>query len=70
MSLTVTLLAFRVESPEVKGRCKDRGNMTRLCTERCAEDGLTCTMEVEIDACTCGGRRIDVNEIAKFDMET
>ena len=58
---------FRDDEEENYG-CPDKGNLTRLCTEKCKVDGLTCITEVDIDACTCAGRKMKLHEIAVYDM--
>ena len=58
------------EPPREEGSCSDMGNLTRLCTESCALDGLTCEMKVDIDACTCAGVHLRLHEVAKYDMKT
>ena len=50
--------------------CPDKGNLTRLCTEHCQLDGLSCKTEVDIDACTCAGKMLKFHEIAIYDMKT
>ncbi|XP_059087147.1 uncharacterized protein LOC131883651 [Tigriopus californicus] len=55
---------------EVIGECSNFGDMTQLCVEHCPSNGLTCSMSVNIDACTCSGRLIKVHEVAKYDMTT
>ena len=56
--------------PSEHGPCGDPGNLTRLCTERCSLDGLSCEMQVDVDACTCGSVRLVLHEVAKYDMLT
>jgi len=49
--------------------CWDAGNMTRKCTETCSDDGRSCTIEVDIHACTCRGRRLILQELATYDVD-
>ncbi len=59
-----------LDPPRETGECYDPGNLTRLCTERCQSDGLTCEIQVDIDACTCGGRHLLLHEVTRYDMRT
>ena len=59
-----------VPPPRAEGVCGDPGNLTRLCTERCSSDGLSCEMQVDVDACTCAGVRLRMHEVATYDMRT
>lgn len=60
-----------VEPPKVENaKCLDRGNLTRLCVERCPADGKTCITEVTVDACTCAGKKVHLKESTKYDMKT
>ena len=43
--------------------------MTQICIERCAEDGLTCETEMDLDMCTCKGHTLSTLEAIQFDME-
>ena len=43
--------------------------MTQICVERCAEDGVTCDTEMELDMCSCKGRTLSTRETIQFDME-
>lgn len=53
----------------VKGQCSSRGNETRICSEQCSEDGLTCLMKVKLDRCTCSGIEVKVEEVQKYDIK-
>lgn len=65
------LEAVKIEpATEVVGKCSNYGDMVQMCVEHCPSNGLTCTMSVNIDACTCAGRFIKVHEVAKYDMST
>ena len=43
--------------------------MSQICIERCAEDGLTCETEMDLDMCTCKGHTLSTLEAVQFDME-
>ena len=43
--------------------------MSQICIERCAEDGLTCETEMDLDMCTCKGHTLSTLEAIQFDME-
>ena len=54
---------------ELGSACPTPGNMTQICVERCAEDGVTCDTEMELDMCSCKGRTLSTRETIQFDME-
>jgi len=55
---------------EMGSACPTPGNMTQICVERCAEDGVTCDAEIELDMCTCKGSSLSTRETIQFDMES
>ena len=69
MSLTGTFFEFRVESPEVKGRCEDAGNKRVVCQEKCDLANERCWQKVVIEKCSCTNFLSHLVEIGTFKLD-
>ena len=57
------------------GTCSELGESSQLCTEDCADtsadgEGGACAVTVELEVCTCSGRKFAVRGTKEYDMKS